>query len=161
FSIRNPLVVATLAIALALYGVYTYFNLGVSLFPSVSFPGVIITTVDAGADPATIETQITKPIEDAVAGLPNIDTMVSSSGEGVSVVNVQFTTAADPNLVSVDVERQINAVRSRLPSEADAPSIFKVDLDAIPVIYVTLSGSQPLDQLQKVATDRLQKNFEA
>src|SRR5205814_992317 len=94
-------------------------------------------------------------------GLPNIDTMVSSSGEGVSVVNVQFTTAADPNLVSVDVERQINAVRSRLPSEADAPSIFKVDLDAIPVIYVTLSGSQPLDQLQKVATDRLQKNFEA
>jgi HAE1 family hydrophobic/amphiphilic exporter-1 len=161
FAIRNPLVIACLTIALACYGIYTYFTLGVSLFPSVSFPAVTITTVDAGADPATIETQVTKPIEDAVAGLANIDTMTSSSSEGVSVVNVQFTTAADPNLVSVDVERQVNSVRSKLPTDADAPSIFKLDLDAIPVLYVTVSGPQPLDQLEKVATDRLQKEFEA
>lgn len=95
FSIRNPLVIACITIALACYGIYTYFTLGVSLFPSVSFPGVEITTVDAGADPATIETQVTKPIEDAVAGLANIDTITSSSSESISTVSVQFTTAAD------------------------------------------------------------------
>src|SRR5579862_3348731 len=119
FSIRNPLVVAALTLALVCYGVATYFSLGVSLFPDVSFPDVIVTTVDAGADPATIETQVTKPIEDAVATLPNIDTMTSTSSEGVSQVNIQFTTAANANLVSVDVERAVNSVRSQLPSDAD------------------------------------------
>lgn len=157
FSLRNPIVIAAVALALAFYGIYTYFTLGVSLFPSVSFPAVVITTVDAGADPATIETQITKPIEDAVAGLQHIDTITSTSAEGISTVNVQFTTAANSDLVSVDVERQVNSIRSKLPTEAQAPSIFKLDLDAIPVIYVAVSGPQPLDQLQRVATDRLQK----
>ncbi|HLH74379.1 MAG TPA: efflux RND transporter permease subunit, partial [Chloroflexota bacterium] len=133
FSIRNPLVVAALTLALALYGIATYFSLGVSLFPEVSFPNVVVTTVDAGADPATIETQVTKPIEDAVAGLQNIDTITSVSSEGLSQVNVQFTTAANPNLVSVDVERAVNSVRSKLPADAEAPSIFKLDLGAIPV----------------------------
>jgi HAE1 family hydrophobic/amphiphilic exporter-1 len=161
FSLRNPLVITALALAIAFYGLYTYFTLGVSLFPSVSFPEVAITTVDAGADPATIETQVTKPIEDAVAGLPNIDTISSVSAEGVSTVDVQFTTAANPDLVSVDVERQINSIRSKLPTDAEAPSTFKLDLDAIPVIYVAVSGPQPLEQLQKVATDRLQKQLEA
>jgi hydrophobic/amphiphilic exporter-1 (mainly G- bacteria), HAE1 family len=161
FSLRNPLVITAIALAVAFYGLFTYFSLGVSLFPSVSFPEVEITTVDAGADPATIETQVTKPIEDAVAGLANIDTISSVSSEGVSTVGVQFTTAANSDLVSVDVERQVNSVRSKLPTGAEAPSIFKLDLDAIPVIYVAVSGPQPLDQLQKVATDRLQKPLEA
>lgn len=161
FSIRNPLVVAALTIALACYGVATYFSLGVALFPNVSFPVVAVTTVDAGADPATIETQVTKPIEDAVATLPNIDSITSTSGEGVSSVSVQFTTAANPNLVSVDVERAVNSVRSQLPSDAEAPAIAKLDLGQIPVIYVALSGPQPLDQLQQVATDRIQRQLEA
>ncbi len=157
FSLRNPIVIAAIGLALALYGIYTYFTLGVSLFPSVSFPEVVITTADPGADPATMETQVTKPIEDAVAGLQNVDTISSTSAEGISTVNVQFTTAANSDLVSVDVERQVSSIRSKLPTEAQAPSIFKLDLDAIPVIYVSVSGPQPLDQLQKVATDRLQK----
>src|SRR5579871_1063835 len=135
FSLRNPLVVAAIALTIACYGIYTYFTLGVSLFPSVSFPAVDITTVDPGADPATIETQVTKPIEDAVAGLANIDTITSTSAEGVSTISVQFTTAANSDLVSVDVEREVNSVRNKLPTTAEAPSIFKLDLDAIPVIY--------------------------
>src|SRR5579862_9714507 len=98
FSIRNPLVVAALTLALVCYGVATYFSLGVSLFPDVSFPDVVVSTVDAGADPATIETQVTKPIEDAVATLPNIDQIVSQSNEGISSVTVQFTTAANAEL---------------------------------------------------------------
>ncbi|HLH72456.1 MAG TPA: efflux RND transporter permease subunit, partial [Chloroflexota bacterium] len=161
FSIRNPLVVITVAVTLALFGLYTYFTLGVSLFPSVNFPEVQITTVDAGADPATIETEVTKPIEEAIAALPNVDTVTSTSSEGVSSVDVQFTTAADPNLVSVDVERQISSIRSKLPSEADAPSIFKLDLNTIPVIAVMVSGPQSLDQIQAVANDRLQNALES
>ncbi|HEX9015560.1 MAG TPA: efflux RND transporter permease subunit, partial [Chloroflexota bacterium] len=161
FSLRNPLVVALLTMALALYGLFTYLNLGVALFPSVSFPGVIVTTVDAGADPATIEAQVTKPIEDAVATLPNIDSVQSISSEGFSTINIQFTTAANPALIPVDVERAVNSVRSKLPVEAEAPSIVRFDLDEIPVMRVALSGPQPLGQLQQIATDQVQRVLEA
>jgi HAE1 family hydrophobic/amphiphilic exporter-1 len=161
FALRNPLVIGAVTLALAAFGLYSYFSMGIGVVPNISFPGVTIITTDAGADPATIETQITKPIEDAVAALPNIDQIVSYSNEGISSVTVQFTTAANAELVPVDVERVVNSVRSKLPAEADPPSITKFDTSQIPVIAVTLSGPQPLDQTAQVATDRVQRAFEA
>ncbi|MBV9120013.1 MAG: efflux RND transporter permease subunit [Chloroflexi bacterium] len=160
FSLRNPLVITAVMLALVVFGIYSYANMGIGVVPNISFPGVTIITTDAGADPATIETQITKPIEDAVSGLANIDQMTSTSNEGISAVTVQFTTAANSELVPVDVERVVNSVRSKLPAEADPPSITKFETSQIPVIVVTLSGPQPLDQIQQVANDRVQRIFE-
>ncbi|HEY8741924.1 MAG TPA: efflux RND transporter permease subunit, partial [Chloroflexota bacterium] len=63
-ALRNPLLVGVLAMAMVCFGLYAYLTLGVSEIPNLSFPGVQIITADNGADPGTIETQITKPIED-------------------------------------------------------------------------------------------------
>src|ERR1700730_8674515 len=104
FSLRNPLVVAALTAAVIVFGLTSYLSMGIGVFPNVSFPEVLVITSDPGADPATIETQITKPIEDAVATLANIDTITSTSDEGVSTVAVQFTTADNDRLVPVEVE---------------------------------------------------------
>lgn len=161
FSLRNPLVVVVVAMTLISFGTYAFLNLGVGITPNVSFPQVVITTTFAGADPATVETQLTKPIEDAVATLQNVDTITSTSDEGVSTVSVQFTTAANTNLVSVDVERVINAVRNKLPSDADPPSIIKFETSEFPVLVVALSGPQEPLELQRVATDTVQRSFEA
>jgi HAE1 family hydrophobic/amphiphilic exporter-1 len=161
FALRNPLVVGAITLMLALFGLYSYFNMGIGVVPNISFPGVTIITTDAGADPATMETQVTKPIEDAVSTLANIDEIVSTSNEGISQITVQFTTAADSKLVPVDVERVVNSVRNKLPSEADPPSISTFDTSQIPVIVVSISGPQPLDQIQQVAKDRVQRAFEA
>ena len=161
FSLRNPLVVAAIMLALSIFGLYSYANMGIGVVPNISFPGVNIITTDQGADPATIETQITKPLEDAVATLPNIDQIMSTSNEGVSSISVQFTTAANSQLVPVDVERVVNSARSKLPSDADPPSVTKFDTSQFPVIVVSLSGPQPLDQFQKVASDRVQRALEA
>ncbi|HUX85797.1 MAG TPA: efflux RND transporter permease subunit, partial [Chloroflexota bacterium] len=75
FSLRNPLVVATLTVALLAFGLTSYLSMGIGIVPNINFPGVIIRTTDAGADPSTIETQVTKPIENAIATLPNVDTI--------------------------------------------------------------------------------------
>src|SRR5207244_9353883 len=100
--------------------------------PNVNFPSVVVTTVYPGADPETVENDVTRPIEDAIAGLPNIDVngLNSVSAQGVSTVTVQFTTAANPELVGVDVERVVNAVRSKLPQDVDSPSVNKIDINA-------------------------------
>ncbi|HEY8742144.1 MAG TPA: efflux RND transporter permease subunit, partial [Chloroflexota bacterium] len=87
--------------------------------------------------------------------------MTSTSSEGQSRVTVQFTTAANTQLVPVDVERVVNAIRGQLPTEASAPSIQSFDSSAFPVIIVALSGPQPANQLQEIATSRLQRALQA
>ena len=161
FAIRNALIVGAISVVVALFGIFAYVSMGIGLLPNFSEPFVIVTTTEAGADPASIETQVTKPIEDAIAGLANVKHITSTSLESVSMVTVEFTTAANTDLISVDVERAVNSVASQFPSDTDAPSIRRFDVNQIPVIIVSLSGPQPLDQLQQVAKDRLKRSFES
>src|SRR5689334_7826762 len=137
--------------------------MGVAISPNVNFPSVVVTTTYPGADPETVETNVTKPIEDAIAGLPNIDEngLTSISSQGVSTVIVQFTTAANPDLVSVDVERVVSGVRNRLPTDVDPPSINKIDLNASGVATIVFSGNQSLTMMQDFADNVLQKQFNA
>ncbi|HYU17355.1 MAG TPA: efflux RND transporter permease subunit [Chloroflexota bacterium] len=163
FSVRNPLVVAAITVAVGIFGVFAYWGMGVAITPNVNFPAVVVTTVYPGADPETVESNVTKPIEDAIAGLQNIDAngLTSVSSSGVSTVSVQFNTAANPDLISVDVERVVNSVRNRLPPEVEAPAISKFDINARGVATVVLSGQQPLATLQDFAENVLQKQFNA
>jgi len=163
FSLRNPLVVMAVTVALGLFGLFAYMSMGVAITPNVNFPQVVVTTVYPGADPETVESDVTKPIEDAIAGLQNIDTngLTSISSQGTSTVIVQFTSAANPDLVSVDVERVVNGVRNKLPTDAEAPTISKVDINAFGVATVVFSGNQPLTLLQDVAENQLEKQFDA
>ena len=161
FSIRNALVVAALGVALALFGIYSYLTLGVAVVPSVSFPEVTVTTTQAGANPDSVETQITKPIEDAISTLRNIDTLSSTSTQGVSSVTVAFTTAANADLVGIDVQRVVNGARGKLPSAADAPTVTKADTSAFPVLTLAVSGPQPLAQIDDVAENQVKRGIEA
>jgi HAE1 family hydrophobic/amphiphilic exporter-1 len=162
FAIHNPLVVTGIALALCLFGLFAYTNLGVAVAPNVNIPQAVVTTTYPGADPASIEANVTRPIEDAIATLPNIDTngLTSTSAFGVSVVSVQFTSAANPDLVAVDVQRVVNGVRANLPADADTPTVTKVDFNAQGVATVVLSGAQ-LTQLEDLAENSLQQQFNA
>src|SRR5579884_4303977 len=131
---------ATIAIfvALALVGVGSYLALPINEFPNVNIPVVTVTTTYAGANPQEIETQITRPIEDAVAGLNNIDYMTSTSGEGFSSVAITFTDQADSTQIAADVERQVNTVLNNFPSGANRPIVLKLDLSQVPVMELAL-----------------------
>ena len=155
FSLRNPLIVTGVAVGLCLFGLFAYLTLGVAVTPNVNIPAVVVTTAYPGADPETVESSVTRPIEDAIALLPNIDTngLTSTSTFNVSIVSVQFTTAANPDQVSVDVQRVVNAARNKLPIDAEAPSVNKVDFNALGVAKVVLSGPQPLTALQALTED--------
>jgi hydrophobic/amphiphilic exporter-1 (mainly G- bacteria), HAE1 family len=162
FSLRNPLVVAGVAVALCLFGIFAYTSLGVAITPNINVPQAVVTTIYPGADPASVEANVTRPIEDAIATLPNIDTngLTSTSAFGVSVVSVQFTSAANADLVAVDVQRVVNGVRSKLPADADEPTVTKVDFNAQGVATVVLSGPK-LTALQDLAENSLQQQFNA
>ena len=162
FSLRNPLYVGLIAIALAIVGVYAYLTLSISIVPNITQASAIVSTTNPGADPATIETQITRPIEDAIATVQNVKTLTSSSRQGLSVVTVGFTTNVNADLVTIDVERAINTVRGTLPSTANQPAIGKLDTNsALPILKVVLSGPQPLNQIEAAADNQVQRAFQS
>ena len=163
FSLRNPLVVAGLAVALCVFGLFAYSQLGVSTLPNLELPSVQVVAVYPGADPETVEANVTKPIEDAIAGLPNIEKngLRSSSSSGLSVVTVTFTDAADPKMIAVDVQRVVNGARGKLPSEVETPTVAKFDLSYFGVATVVLSGGQSMARLEDLAENVVQPAFNA
>lgn len=153
-AISRPVFMSMVILALVLLGAISYRGLSAELFPSISSPVVTVVTVYTGAAPEDIERLVTKPIEDAVSGLSNIDYIQSTSSEGQSVVTVVFTDKADANLVAVDVERRVSAARGQIPSEANVPVVSKFDFTAAPVYYAAVSGPQSLQDIyDKVDTD--------
>jgi hydrophobic/amphiphilic exporter-1 (mainly G- bacteria), HAE1 family len=161
-SLRNPLAVAAVALALCIFGAFAFVTLGIAITPNANFPSVTVTTIYPGADPSSIEANVTKPIEDAIATLPNVDTngLTSISSYGVSTVIVQFTTAANSDLVAVDVERVVNGVRNNLPANADPPVIHKIDINAGGVATIIASGPS-LVPLQDLVENSLKQQFNA
>src|ERR687884_1435710 len=103
---------------------------------------------------------LTKPVEDAVASINDIDYIQSSSVEGLSTVIIFFTDKA-PRDSSIDVERRVSAVRGVLPTDAKDPTIAKYDPNAQPIMQLSISGNRDLGQLQRLAEDKIQKRLEA
>lgn len=159
-AIRRPLFILMVIGGLLVLGLVAWTKLGVDLFPALDTPIVTVTTIYPGAGPEAVDALVTKKVEDAVAGMNDVDYVQSSSYEGVSSVVIVFTEKAGKD-TAVEVERRVNAVRSQLPADIKPPTIGKYDPLAQPVMLLSLSGNRDLGQLQRLAEDRVQKQLEA
>src|SRR5262249_15764929 len=137
-AISRPLAILMLIVGLVLMGAVSYTRMKVDRFPAISFPAVFVSIAYAGAAPTDMEDLIAKPVENAVSGLPGIDTITSTSSEGSASVNVRFVEGTDTNQAAMDVERRISSIRRRPPTGKDAPNVTKADRTAIPVMKLAL-----------------------
>ncbi len=134
WAIRNPVPVAVLFIAMVLAGVISYGGLPVKQFPNVQFPVVNVTVTQNGAAAAELETQVTRPVEDALAGITNVKNMYSSVSQGVSVTSIEFELGQDLQKKKNDVQSRIDQVRAILPREIDQPTVSQLELDSQPIL---------------------------
>ena len=140
WAIRNPVPVAVLFIALVIGGMISYANLAVKQFPNLNFPLVTVTVTENGAAPEQMETQITRPVEDAIAGISNVHNVFSSVSQGVSVTNVEFEMGEDLQKKTDQVRSSIDRIRASLPRDIDAPIISEVEIDSAPILTYALSA---------------------
>lgn len=140
-AVGRPLAVVAIFLAVVAAGVLAYLALPLNLLPSVKIPIVTVTTVYPGAGPEEIELQITRPVEDAVSSLSDLDYVTSSSAAGVSSVTLTFTDRANDELIATAVERQVQAIARTLPSDAEQPSVSKLDLNQLPIMQLAVVGS--------------------
>jgi hydrophobic/amphiphilic exporter-1 (mainly G- bacteria), HAE1 family len=160
-AISRPVFILMVILGLVMMGALSYSRLGVELFPSLNVPVVTVSTGYPGATPEDVERLVTKPIEDAVTGINQVDYVASSSSEGRSTVTIVFTDRANTDLAATDVERRISAIRATLPSDVLPPSVLKQDPNAQPIMFLSLAGNRPLDQLFVLAKETVKPRLEA
>ena len=152
---------AAIFLALAIAGYVAFRGLPINQFPSVDIPVVAIVTVYPGANPREMETQITRPLEDAASGLSGIKTITSVSGQGFSSVVIQFEDSVDSKAIAADVERRISGPTSQFPTGANRPTVTKIAFDQAPVMQVALAdNSLAPEQLYRIAKDQVLPSIE-
>jgi HAE1 family hydrophobic/amphiphilic exporter-1 len=158
--VRRPVFATMLITALMVVGAFSFFTLGVDLFPKIDLPTIVVTTTNAGASAEEIESDITKRIEDAVNTTSGIDTMQSTSIEGSSTVVISFTLDKSGDVAAQEVRDKVNQVVPDLPETAKAPVVQKIDPDAQPVLQMVVSSPRPLREVTEIADKQIKPRLE-
>ena len=160
-SIRRPVLATVMSLLLVLVGLVSFQQLSVREYPRIDEPLVNVNTRLLGASSEVIESQVTKPLEDSIAGIDGVDIMTSISRTESSQITVRFRLSKDPDTAAAEVRDRVARVRGRLPAAVDEPVISKVEADATPTIWLaytseTMSTLELTDLINRVVKPRLQ-----
>src|SRR5438094_3358675 len=159
--VKRPVFATVLILSLTVIGVFSFTRLGVDRFPKIDFPTITVTTVQPGAAPEQIETEITDKIEEAVNTISGIDDLRSVSSEGISQVIIAFLLEKDTDVAAQEVRDKVNGVLPRLPKTGQQPRVEKVDPDAAPVLSLALTAKQPVRDITEYADKVLRRQLES
>ena len=141
FSVKKPLTVYVVALAVLILGVVAYLKMTPDLMPNMDYPYMIVVTSDPGASPESVEEEITKPLEKALATLDQLKTIQSSSQNSVSTVVLEFENGANMDSLGIDVQQKVSAVQGQWDDSISSPYILKVNPSMIPVMVAAISSS--------------------
>lgn len=151
-SIRRPVLASVMSIVIVLFGVISFFYLGIREYPSVDPPIVTVSTSYVGANADVIESQITEPLEESVNGIAGIRTLTSVSRDGQSTITVEFDLEIDLEAAANDVRDRVSRAQRRLPPDADPPTVTKADADSSPIVFLNVnSDRRSLLELTEIA----------
>ncbi|TKW60630.1 MAG: efflux RND transporter permease subunit [Blastochloris viridis] len=160
-SIKRPVLATVMSLVIVLLGLVGYTTLSVREYPNVDEPVITVTTSYSGANAQIMESQVTKPLEDSLAGIEGIKFINSTSREGVSIINVAFIQSRDPDDAAAEVRDKVSRARGALPDDVDEPIIAKVEADSSPIMWLVmssdnLSAAQLSDLADRFVQDRIQ-----
>jgi HAE1 family hydrophobic/amphiphilic exporter-1 len=162
WAIRNPVPVALLFLALIATGLIAFVQLPIKEWPNITFPGVSVTVTENGAAPGEMETQITRPVEDAVAGISDAKNVQSSVTQGVSSTFIEFEMGVDLQKKTDEVRSRIDQIRAALPKDIDAPTVTRIELDEQPILTYAVSAPSMTDaQLSWFVDDTVGRALQA
>jgi hydrophobic/amphiphilic exporter-1 (mainly G- bacteria), HAE1 family len=159
--VKRPVFATVLILSLTVVGAFSFSRLGVDRFPKVDFPTVVVTTVQPGAAPEQIETEITDKIEEGVNTISGIDELRSVSSEGISQVIISFLLDKDADVAAQEVRDKVNGVLPLLPKTIEQPRVDRFDPDAAPVLSIALSAHKPIRDITEYADKVLRRQLES
>src|SRR5881628_2562881 len=159
--VKRPVFATVLILSLTVVGLFAFTLLGVDQFPKIDFPRVIVTTIQPGAAPEQIETEISDKIEEAVNTISGIDELRSVSSEGISQVVVSFVLEKDTNVAAQEVRDKVNGALPLLPKTIQQPRVDRFDPDSAPVLSLALTANKPVRDITEYADKVLRRQLES
>jgi HAE1 family hydrophobic/amphiphilic exporter-1 len=159
--VKRPVFATVLILSLTVIGAYSFTKLGVDRFPKIDIPTIVVTTVQPGAAPEQIETEVTDKIEQGVNTISGIDELRSISSEGISQVMIGFLLDKDTDVAAQEVRDKVNGVLPLLPKTIQQPRVDRFDPDAAPVLSLALSASKPVRDITEFADKVLRRQLES
>ena len=138
-SVKRPVFASVVAILIAIFGLVGFMSLSVREYPDVDPPIVSVQTTYIGAAASVVESRITQPLEDRLAGVEGLQTITSRSRDGQSDITVEFAPGRSVDSAANDVRDRVGGAAQDLPEEALAPQVRKVDADAAPILFLVVS----------------------
>jgi HAE1 family hydrophobic/amphiphilic exporter-1 len=158
--INRPVFAVMINLFLLMLGWISFRDIGIDQFPNVELPIITVNTTLRGASPEEMETSVTKPLEEIINTIQGIDELSSVTREGVSQITVTFLLERNRDIASQDVRDKVNSILSRLPLGTETPIIDKFDLDAVPVMSISVTAPRPLKEITFIADKQIKQNLE-
>ena len=161
FSVKRPLTVFVVVLAVVVLGIVAYLRMTPDLLPNMDFPYVVIVTADPGASPEAVEEEITRPMEQSMATLDQIKEITSTSQNSVSMVMLEFEDGVNMDTISVDIQQKISMLEGQWSDMVGTPYVLKINPSMIPVMVAAVSreGSD-VYALSDLVTDELTGKLE-
>ena len=161
-SLRRPVTVLICTLALVVFGIYSYTNMGVERMPNVEYPIVVVRTTMEGASPAIMDNDVTDVLEARINTIEGIKNITSSSYEGRSVIVIEFELDRNVDFAAADVRGKVSMAAGQLPDECDDPQVDKYDPSNFPIMNIAVKNDGRTDMknvvryVDKIVTERLQ-----
>src|SRR4051812_25977036 len=159
--VKRPVFATVLIMSLIVVGAFSFTKLGVDRYPKVDIPTVLVTTIQSGAAPEQVETEISDKIEEGVNTISGIDELRSVSSEGISQVMISFLLDKNPDVAAQEVRDKVNGVLPLLPKTIQQPRVDRFDPDAAPVLSLALSANKPVRDITEFADKVLRRQIES
>jgi len=158
-AINRPIMTLMYALTLVIFGLMSFKSMPSALFPNIDFPMVTIKTVYPGAESSTVESQVTEKVEEAISRIGGIDSITSTSSDGISVVMVKFFLSRSIDEATNDVRDKVSGVV--LPSNAKTPLVSKLDIGGASVINIFLTVKKDnLKELMIFADEKVKPSIQ-
>ena len=160
FSVKKPVTITMMILIVIVLGVVSLSRLQIDLLPQMELPYVMVQTSYQGAGPEEIENMISKPLEQTLSTVENIEAVISISNEGSSLLLMQFAFNTDMDDVMLQMREKIDMIKGFLPDGTSSPLVLKMDPNAMPIIQLAVSSKGDLHTTQKIAEDVISPRLE-
>lgn len=154
-AVNKPITTIMIFTAVVVLGVYSLRNIPIDLYPEMEPPFISVMTTYAGANAADIETNVTKPIEDAMNSVDNLKEVTSQSYDNLSLVSMEFEWGTNLDEVMNDVRSVIDGTYNYLPEGCERPSVFKFSTSMIPILFYAITAEESYPGLEKIIEEKL------
>lgn len=158
--IKKPVTTVMVTLMVFIAGIVSYFHLDQALMPDMDLPIAVVATTYVGASPEEIEELISKPLEESMGTIANVDTITSYSATNMSMVLLQFVDGTDIDMAAVDMRDKLDQIKSSLPDDAGEPTVIKMDINAMSIDIGVKAENLDLNELNELLEDNVVNRLE-